>query len=388
MPRVVWKGAISFGLVHVPVVLYAGARRGNLDFDWIDKRDMSPVGYARINKRTGKAIDFNQIVKGYEYQKGEYVLLSDEDFRQANPKATQTVEIVSFVDLAELPPYYFATPYYLAPDKRGEKGYALLRETLRKTGRAGVANVVLHTKQHLAAVLVVENVLLLNTLRYPDEIQSRDELELPGTDLSGLGISRKEVEMATRLVNDMTEAWNPDKYRDTYRDDLLARIEEKIESGETRALAPADEDDASPASGNVIDLMAMLKKSIASRTGGRPPASSSDDTPEPVPGNAAPRGTARASARKSSKAAGKKTPARGESKAKATRPAQAEAQSPGSRKTERPKPAATQRATRKTSGSTGTHKAAAAPKTASHGARGSQPARGPRKGSRGDRRAA
>lgn len=269
MPRVVWKGAIAFGLVHVPVVLHGGARRANLDFDWIDKRDMAPVGYSRINKRTGKPIDFENIVKGYEYEKGEYVLMSDEDFRQANPKATQTVEIISFVDVSELAPYYFNTPYYLAPDKRGEKGYALLRETLRKTHRAGIANVVLHTKQHLAAVIVLDDVLLLNTMRYPDEILSYQDLDLPGRNLGKLGISTRESEMALRLVEDMTEPWEPEHYRNTYRDDLLARIEAKIEGGQTHTLTETDDEEPARPSGNVIDLMAMLKQSIESRTSGR-----------------------------------------------------------------------------------------------------------------------
>ena len=139
MPRTVWKGAITFGLVHVPVVVYAAARSGRLDFDWIDRRDNAPVGYQRINKRTGKAIDAEYIVKGYEYEKGEYVFMNDEDFRQANTAATQTVDVLDFVEAAEVPLYYFDTPYYLAPDRRGEKGYVLLREVLRKSGRLGLA---------------------------------------------------------------------------------------------------------------------------------------------------------------------------------------------------------------------------------------------------------
>src|ERR687896_558832 len=161
MPRALWKGAISFGLVHVPVSLYPASRSEGLSFDMIDKRDFSPVGYKRYNKRTGEEVTRENIVKGYEYEKGEYVVITDEDFKQANVKATQTVEIVAFVDAASVAPYYYE-PYYLEPGKRGEKGYTLLREVLRKTGRVGIANVVIRSRQHLAALIPVEHMLLMN----------------------------------------------------------------------------------------------------------------------------------------------------------------------------------------------------------------------------------
>ncbi|MCW5625655.1 MAG: Ku protein [Burkholderiales bacterium] len=263
-PRVVWKGAISFGLVHIPVTLTAGARSNALDFDWLDRRDMSPVGYSRINKRTGKPIDNDDVVKGYQYDKGEYVLMSPEDFRQANVAATQTVEILAFVDAAEIPPYYFETPYYLEPDRRGEKGYALLRETLRRSGRAGLATVVIHTKQHLAALLVSGSALILNTMRYADEIRPTDALDLPDDDLKAIGLSSREVAMAERLVDEMTEPWAPERYRDVYRDDLMARIESKIDAGHTHLLTPPGREPARTGTGGaeIIDLMALLKKSI------------------------------------------------------------------------------------------------------------------------------
>lgn len=153
MSRAVWKGAIVFGLVHVPVELYPGAKDNNLDFDWIDRRDMAPVGYQRINKVTGEVLQGENIVKGYQYENGRYVTLDDDDFRLANPKATQTVEIVAFVAAGSIPPQFFETPYRLVPGKRGEKGYALLREALKKSGKIGIAQVVIRSKQHLAAVL-------------------------------------------------------------------------------------------------------------------------------------------------------------------------------------------------------------------------------------------
>src|SRR5690606_11045438 len=162
-----------------------------LDFDWIDHRDMAPVGYQRINKRTGKRIASEDIVKGYQYEKGEYVLMSDEDFLQANPVATQTVEIDCFVNARELPPYYFDTPYYMVPNKRGASGYALLREALRRTDKVGIANVVLHTKQHLAAVMVVGDMLVLNTMRYADEIVSQEDLSMPPAELAASNVSAR-----------------------------------------------------------------------------------------------------------------------------------------------------------------------------------------------------
>lgn len=269
MPRIIWKGAISFGLVNIPVVLKAAARDNALDFDWLDERDMAPVGYQRVNKRTGKTVDKDHIVKGYQYEKGEYVLLSPEDFRQANVEATQTVDIVSFVEADRIPPYYFETPYYLEPDKRGDKGYALLRETLRRTGRAALALVVIHNRQHLAAVLVVDQALVLNTMRWAEEVLPMDDLRLPSGGTKNAGVSPREIEMASKLVEDMQEDWSPEAYRDTYRDDLLKRIDEKVSAGKTHVLTPADAGDTGTRkSAEVIDMMALLKQSIAQRGAG------------------------------------------------------------------------------------------------------------------------
>jgi DNA end-binding protein Ku len=267
MPRVLWKGAISFGLVHVPVNLYPGSKSNTLDLDLLDKRDFAPVGYRRVNKRTGKDVAADDIVKGYEYQKGEYVLVGDEDFQQANVRATQTVEIQSFTDASSIAPQYFDTPYYLEPGKRGEKGYALLRETLRKTDRVGVATVVIRTRQHLAVVMPVDRLLVLNTLRFADEIRPVAQLELPPASLKAVGVSAKELEMAGRLVEDMTEDWDPEKYKDTYRDDLLARIEQKVKRGQLHEVEKAEADETRP-SAQVIDLMTLLKKSL-DKQGGR-----------------------------------------------------------------------------------------------------------------------
>jgi DNA end-binding protein Ku len=262
MPRVVWKGAIVFGLVHIPVNLYPGSRSHTLDLDLIDKRDFAPVGYQRINKTTGEEVTAEDIVKGYQYEKGEYVVVTEEDMRQANVKATQTVDIHGFVAAAQIAPWFFDTPYYLEPDKRGEKGYALLREVLRKTGRIGIASVVIRTRQHVAAVMPVEDALVLNLLRYADEIRPLAELALPSRDLKKAGVSAKELDMAERLVADMTEDWKPEAYRDSYRDDLMAMIERKVKSGQTHALTEPGAEPEEQGGAQVIDLMAMLRKSL------------------------------------------------------------------------------------------------------------------------------
>jgi DNA end-binding protein Ku len=267
MPRAIWKGAISFGLVNVPVSLHSGSRENQLDLDLIDKRDFAPVGYRRVNKRTGKELAAADIVRGYEYSKGRYVVVSEEDMRAANVKATQTVDIFAFVQASEVPPYYFERPYYLEPGKRGEKGYALLREVLERTGKVGLGSVVLHTRQHLALLIPVERMLLLNTVRYESEIRPRGELKLPGASLDKLGVSKKELDMAKRLVEEMSEPWDPARYHDTYREDLMARIKAKAKAGKTRELAETEPAGEPRKSAQVIDLMALLKESLDERGG-------------------------------------------------------------------------------------------------------------------------
>ena len=265
MPRVLWKGAISFGLVNIPVSLHSAEKRNTLDFTLLDRRDFAPVGYKRVNKQTGREVPWEQVVKGYEYEEGSYVALSDEDFKRANVEATQTVDITAFVDAADIDPIYYDTPYYLSPGKRGEKGYALLRETLRKSGKAAIANVVIRTRQHVAVLLPMDELLVLNTLRYADELRPAGDLELPGHAKA----SAREVEMALRLVKEMSEKWKPEKYHDTYRDDLLARIKEKVKAGETREITEPEDEKKAPRKGaEVIDLMALLKRSV--EEGGRP----------------------------------------------------------------------------------------------------------------------
>ena len=207
MARGLWKGAISFGLVNVPVELHSAKKRAaELDMTMLDKRDLAPVGYKRVNKSTGKEVAWGDVVKGYEYKDDKYVVLSDEDFRRANPEASRTVDILAFVELADIQPQYFDTPYYLVPEKRGEKAYALLRETLEKAGKAGIASVVIRTKQYLAALVAQDELLVLNTLRYADELKEPAELEIPKAK-----VTAKELDMALRLVEDMADEWQPDE---------------------------------------------------------------------------------------------------------------------------------------------------------------------------------
>jgi DNA end-binding protein Ku len=246
----------------------------------IDQRDFAPVGYKRYNKRTGEEVGREHIVKGYEYGKGEYVVVTDEDFKQANVEATQTVEIVAFVNAASVAPYYFATPYYLEPGKRGEKGYTLLREVLRLTGRVGIANVVIRSRQHLAAVVPLERVLVMNTLRFANEIRPVTELALPEAGQGAL--SGKELAMAERLVDDMTVDWDAEQYRDTYTDDLMRRIEARIRAGETHTVtSPSKESAPSRAGAEVIDLVSLLRRSLEKGKGGESPSGDKGESERP-----------------------------------------------------------------------------------------------------------
>lgn len=264
MPRELWKGAIRFGLVHIPVSLYPGEQREELSFTMLDRRDMSPVGYKRVNKSTGEEVPFGQIVKGYEWEDGHYVTLEKEDFRRANVEASQTVDIIGFIDADQIPRFFYESPYYLAPGKHGDKGYALLRETLLRSHKMGLATVVIRTRQHIAVLYPVENLLVLNTLRYVTELRSPEDLDAP-KDLEDAKVQPRELDMAERLVDDMTmKKWDPGEYHDTYRDDLLKLIEEKAK-GKVRA-APRMK---APREAEVIDFASLLKRSLAARKGGR-----------------------------------------------------------------------------------------------------------------------
>ncbi|HVK61751.1 MAG TPA: Ku protein, partial [Bdellovibrionales bacterium] len=272
MPRGIWSGAISFGLINIPVVVLTAKQQERLSFRMLDKRDHSPIGYRQINKTTGKEVDRKDIVKGYEYQKNQFVIITDQDFKKANPKATQTIDIEDFVALDDLDPLLFDTPYYLVPGKNGEKGYVLLRSVLEKTKRAAVGQFVIRNKQHLVAMMTRGDYIILETLRYAHEIREVKEAKfLEDIDLEKIRISAKEIKMAESLVADMTTKWNPEKYKDTYQTDLRKRIEAKIKSGETEA-APETEEAPAPTNTNVTDLMPLLERSLRSKGRAKPAA--------------------------------------------------------------------------------------------------------------------
>ena len=266
MPRALWKGALTFGLVNIPVEVYPAEEKKEFKFSMLDKRDFSPVGYKRYSKESGKEVEWANVVKGYEYEKGQYVVLSDEDFKRANVKASQTIDIQAFVPDGEVPYEYFETPYYLAPSGKGQKVYALLRETLRATKRIAIATVVIRTTQHLAAVTLNGKMLMMNTLRFPDELRDAKGFEVPAENLKSAGVTQKEIELAKRLIDDMTEHWKPSEYHNTYHEDLMARIEQKIKEGETHEITKPDSGEKEPRqSAKIIDLAELLKQSLGGK---------------------------------------------------------------------------------------------------------------------------
>jgi DNA end-binding protein Ku len=268
-PRAVWKGAVSFGLVYIPVHLHTAARESTIDLDLLDSRDFSPIGYKRYNKRTGKVVDWDRIVKGYEYRKGQYVALTDEDFRQANVEASQTIDIVSFVERKAVPPEYFEKPYYLEPAEGGEKTYTLLREAMRGSSLVAIGSFVIRGRQHFCAIFARERALMLNTLRFAEELVGAEGLELPSAGARAAKVARGEIAMARKLVEEMTSEWRPEAFKDTYRRDLMRRIKQKIRKRQTHELTPAVEAAEERPSAEVIDLMAVLRRSLKSGNGSR-----------------------------------------------------------------------------------------------------------------------
>ncbi|MBY4767370.1 non-homologous end joining protein Ku [Burkholderia ambifaria] len=267
-PRMIWKGAISFGLVHVPVQLFPATRTVKPSFRLLDKRSMDPVGYRQINKRTGKEVAREDIVRGYEYEKERYVVLTDEEIRAANPESTQTVDILTFVDADAVSFLYLDTPYYLVPDRKGEKVYALLRDALKDSGKIGIALVVMRDRQHLGALIPVGPLLALDTLRWQEELRPLDELSVPTEDAKRAGVTARELTMAKKLIDDMAGKWTPDEYHDTFRDDILELVERKVRSGKIEEIEdrPAQ---TGRAATNVVDLTELLKRSLKGGGGAR-----------------------------------------------------------------------------------------------------------------------
>jgi DNA end-binding protein Ku len=285
MPRAAWNGAISFGLVQIPVELYPGDESHELSFTWLDKRDLSPVGTQRINKKTGEIVPYDQIVKGYEYAKQEYVVLSPADFLRANVEATRTIDIQDFVPFDALPPTFYDRPYYVKPKKLGAKAYAVLQAALHESGRAGIATVVLHTRQHLAALIASGPYLVLELLRFSDEIRSAEETV--GTFDKIPSVTRQEQTMAEQLIEGMSGPWDPRKYHDVYREDLLRLINEKVASGEVNRLSEEEEvPQPRPQREGVVDLVALLRQSLQAR---RPAKPSSGPSPASLRSATSPR---------------------------------------------------------------------------------------------------
>ncbi len=260
MTNPIWNGHISFGLVNIPISLYSAEKRTELHFHLLDVRNQARVRYERINDDTGKEVPWNKVVRAYELEKNNYVVLNDEDFKRAAPEATKTIDIETFVDQAEIDPIYFERPYYLVPDKVGEKGYVLLRETLRKTKKVAIAKVVIREKQYLAALIPIEHALVLNLIRFQQELRSLSEFSIPDKNLKAYKVQPQELKMAEQLVESMVQKWQPSHYHDDYREALLKWIEKKVSQGKIKKPPKIKEEEAIPA--NVIDFMAALKGSL------------------------------------------------------------------------------------------------------------------------------
>ncbi|MDP9994135.1 DNA end-binding protein Ku [Variovorax boronicumulans] len=307
-PRVLWKGAISFGLVHIPVALYSATTDHGIDFDWLDKRSMDPVGYKRVNKKTGKEITRENIVKGVEYEDGEYVVLSDKEIAAAYPKTTQTIEIETFVPANGIPFVYLERPYYVAPINKGAKVYALLRETLQRSERVGVARVVIQTKQHLAVLVPVGPGLVLNLLRWGADIRPWNDLPLPSEDAKKAGLTDRELKMAQQLVEDMSGEWDPMEYKDEFKDEILRLIERKVKAGQTETVTQPDPEEGQSTEGKgakIIDLTELLQRSLRSK-GGKTKAVANDEDEEEEGDAPAPRAKPPARKRKPAAKAGSK----------------------------------------------------------------------------------
>lgn len=263
MARPIWKGQIAFGLVNVPVTIYSAERKNDISFKLIDSRNSSRVRYERVNDETGKEVPWKEIVKGYEYDDGNYVFLSDKELESASPELTKTIEIEEFVHLESIESTYFDRPYYAVPGKAGEKGYVLLREAMAKAGRVGIAKVVIRSRQYLTALIPLEEALVLHLLRFSQEVVPRSEYDFPSTDLRKSKVTQKEIKLAEQLIEGMSEEWDPEKYHDEYRDALMKLIEKKIASGKTEAVAEPEEAPAEEEQEDrTINFMEVLKKSL------------------------------------------------------------------------------------------------------------------------------
>ena len=273
--RTLWKGAISFGLVHIPITLHSATAENRMKFNLLDKRTMNPVGNQQVNKATGEAMTKEEVVKGFEYEKDQYVVLTPEEIKAALPKSTQTIDIEAFIDGSQIPTAYYNKPYYVAPASKGQKPYKLLQETMRRTGKVGIARVVISTRQHLAALMPSEEGLVLELLRWEDEVRDTAGLPLPDSDTK---VSEKELKMAEQLVNELEDKWKPDAFHDEFREKLEQVVEQKVKAGEGEHIMKPLEGEEVKTSADIIDLTELLKRSL--RKGGAKADESAEEAPK------------------------------------------------------------------------------------------------------------
>lgn len=259
MARAIWKGSISFGLINIPVQLMGATEEKSIHFSMLDSKDRSKISYKKVNSSTGREVDYKKIVKGYEYKKGKFVLVTDEDFKAANPKSTQTIDIEDFVELNEIDFMFFDKSYYLTPQKNAEKVYSLLMSRLEKLKKVAVGKIVIRTKQHLCAIISRDGFLILEILRFAHEVLETHEADYL-EDMKTHKFSSKETSMADALIEKMSSPWKPEKYKDTYQDDLMKLIKQKVKKGED--FEPEHEEVELEPTSNVVDLLPLLEKSL------------------------------------------------------------------------------------------------------------------------------
>ncbi len=263
MARAIWKGSIAFGLVNIPVALTSAEGRPDIQLHMVDSSNHARIRYERVNADTGEEVPWDRMVKGYEHDDGKFILLSKDDLESVQPELTKTIEISEFVELSEIDPILFDKPYFLEPEKRGKKAYALLREALRKSDKAGISRVVIRTREYLSAMFVRDDVLVLMLLRFPQEVKKISALDLPSSGEKQWQPVKKEMDLALRLIGDMTEDWQPDEMHDEYRESLMKFIERKISKGDTvDDVKDKDDESEDDDDGNVVDLAAYLEKSV------------------------------------------------------------------------------------------------------------------------------
>ena len=283
MARPIWTGNLSFGLLNVPVALMSGARSTDLSFRMLDARDRKPIRFERVNAETGDEVPWKDIVKAFEYDKGSYVVIDKEDIASASPETHESVEIEAFVDEDAIDIRYFDKPYVLVPGKKAEKGYVLLRETLRKAKKIGVARVVIRTREYLSAVIPLGDALVLMLMRYPQELVDPTEYKLPAGKTGDYRVTAKELAMATQLVDSMATKWNPEDYHDEFRERLSDIIQKRIkQKGSTaKVVEPGDEPEEGAAT-NVVDFVALLQKSLCEKAGKPQPAGKTGSKKSPA----------------------------------------------------------------------------------------------------------